>query len=208
MSQRVKFNCSLFQLIWVTCYEYSRIGISLRISPSILSSERPQHSGHPHRKFSSRHLFHPSCLFSLLAKVRGAGDRLGDGSSVDCKWTQSIYKHKVHHTYHQNVRSLPLTFDLQRLSTLEGCTHREFEFHRLSADRPTPRSDGPGKLCILEQFGFRYVADFLPLKLLGHIAKLACKDAETLYTAIRPLSRDVFFSFLSEVPVTGVWAAQ
>ena len=34
----------------------------------------------------------------------------------------------------------PSTF-LQRLSTLEGCTHREFEFHRLSADRPTPRTD-------------------------------------------------------------------
>ena len=96
----------------------------------------------PHRKFSSHHLFHPSCLFSLLAKVRGAGDRLGDGSSVDCKWTQSIYKHKVHHTYHQNVRSLPLTFDLQRLSTLEGCTHREFEFHRLSADRRDDRHLG------------------------------------------------------------------
>ena len=110
-------------------------------------------------------------VFLPLARV---GDRFGDVLCLDCahergqdEFTKPLTQLSNPITSHLS----PPGDDLQRLSTLEG------DARIGSLNFTAFAEDGPGKLCILQQFGFRYVADFFPHELLSYIAKFASKDA-------------------------------
>ena len=157
---------------WLESYdlEYSRLWSSLRIFPSMPSSESPQHFGQPHRKFSSRH--HLACFPSSCKSWRQVWWCFMPWLRA-WKGTRWIHQTSDPVVEPYNLSPFPARRgdDLQRLSTLEG------DARIGSLNFTAFAEDGPGKLCILQQFGFRYVADFFPHELLSYIAKFASKDA-------------------------------
>ena len=147
-------------VIWVICFRILMAAESPPCGythPCHLRSV-PQHFGHPHRKFSSHHLL---LVFLKLVKYIG---RFGDDT---CNW--GIEKNRqvtctvlTHQTYYQIVLAWLSPFtDLERLSTLEGCTHPlglefhccltrrggsemwEFQEHRLDHLHPSLRVNNP-----------------------------------------------------------------